>query len=164
MKRYADWAPTQFDRRGACLDDRQDWLVVGLIRTRDSGALEASNFETACSRIEDASVLDDELSWEIHHFGHWGPGWFEIILVRPGSKCAAEAESIEARLADYPVLDEDDLSEREMVSACRFWSGLRVKDRVEIIQQHGRGVSVFAARRDELPHDDCGAIFDYCKE
>lgn len=163
MQTYREWSPTGFDRRGAFLDDRQDWLVVPVIRTRDSGHIDASNFETACSLVSDASVLDDELSFETHRFAHWGPGWFEILIVRPGSKAAAEAEDIEARLEDYPLLDEDDLSEREFEAASEYWERESVAERVRIIQEHGRGVSIFAARRDEIPQDDCGAIFDYCR-
>lgn len=163
MERYADWSPTPFDHAGAFLPDRQDWLVVPVIKTRDSGPLACSNFECAWSRIEDASVLDDALSCESHSFGHWGPGWFEVILVRPGSHCATEGERIEAELADYPVLDEDDYSARELEAAESFWSSLSVRERFRIIRERGRGVSIFAARRDSIPHADCGAIFDYCR-
>ena len=160
---YARWSPTAFDHAGAFLPDRQEWFVVPVIRTRDSGVLEISNFECAWSRIEDASVRDDTLSCESHRFGHWGPGWFEVILVRPGSHCATEAQQIADALADYPALDEDDYSSREWEAAQDYWSDLSVRERVRVIREHGRGVSIFAARRDSIPQTDCGRIYDYCR-
>ena len=163
MQTYAEWSPTGFDHAGAFLDNRQDWLVLGVIRTRDSGPLAESNFECAWSAIEDASVLDNETSCESHRFGHWGPGWFEIIIVRPGSNCAKEAQRIEDAMADYSVVDEEDYSNREFEAAQEYWSSCPVRERVRIIQEHVRGVSIFAARRDSIPQDDCGQIFDYCR-
>jgi len=168
MERYGTWAPTSFDHAGAFLEDRQDWLVVPVMRTRDSGPLTESNFEAAWSIVEDASVLDNELSCESHRFGHWGPGWVEIILVRPESHCAKVAEDIEASLSDYPVLDDDDHSRREWDSANETWERCcNVRERVELIQEHNRGtsypVSIFAARYDSIPQGDNGYIFDRCR-
>lgn len=108
MKAYKDWSPTGFDSPGAFLGHRRDWLVVEVMRTRDSGIAVARNFERAWSRIEDASVMDNELSCESHRFGHWGPGWFEIILVRPGSHCAKVAEKIGARRRRRESLRRED--------------------------------------------------------
>jgi hypothetical protein len=160
MERYGSWAPTAFDHEGAFLLDRQEWLVVPVILTRDCGILATSNFEGACGLVSDASVMDNALSFETHRLGHWGPGWFEILIVRPGSAAATAAAEIETRLEDYPVLDEDDYGEREVEYAEETWSNMSVRERVRVIQEHGRGVSVFAARHDSLPR---GNIFEYCR-
>ena len=108
MERYGDFRPTVFDPCGLGLEDRQDWLVLGVSRTRDSEALTESNFESATKTLggEGENV-------EIYRFGHWGPGWFEIIIIRPGSKEADVGEEIEGALADYPVPDDEDYSQRE---------------------------------------------------
>jgi len=58
---------------------------------------------------------------EVHRFGHWACGWFEIILVRPGTNAAKKAEEIEARLVVCLFLDECDHSEREMEAANETW-------------------------------------------
>jgi hypothetical protein len=58
----------------------------------------------------------------VHRFGHWGPGWFELILIQPGTKQAEEAERLESCLADYPVLDEQDLSAREWEDYVESWN------------------------------------------
>jgi hypothetical protein len=58
---------------------------------------------------------------EVHRFGHWSPGWFEIILVRPGTAAAEVAVEIEERLEDYPLLDEEDFSRREWEDYLESW-------------------------------------------
>jgi hypothetical protein len=129
---YKDWAPTQFDRKGAYLREQQDWFVVGLIQTRDSGPLDQSNFAAALKLLGGESETVN-----VCRFGHWGPGWFEIILVAPGSDAVKIAEGIETRLADYPVLDEEDHSRREQEAADETWRNCyREKERIEYIWKH----------------------------
>ena len=110
MEKYGDFRPTSFDVRGLGLPDRQDWLIVPCSRTRDSEHLEASNFETALKMLDPDEDNEDV---EVHSFRHWGPGWFEIIIVRPGSEAEQVATDIEAALEVYPVLDEEDWCARE---------------------------------------------------
>jgi hypothetical protein len=65
-------------------------------------------------------------------------------------------------LADYPVADESHWSELEFSEACDYWASMSVRDRLEAIEHsHCRGVSIFAARRAELPSDDTGALQQY---
>jgi len=108
MITYSEFQPTVFDSKGAFLPDRQDWIVVLAGRTRDSGALEQSNFATALKRLGGESN-----SVEVHRFDHWTVGWLEIILVERGSDQVHIADAIEDALADYPVLDDDDYADRQ---------------------------------------------------
>jgi hypothetical protein len=59
--------------------------------------------------------------WEIHRFGHWGRGWFEIILIRPGTETARIAQELADSLEAYPILDESDWSETEHAMAEQGW-------------------------------------------
>lgn len=119
MQTYAQYAPTTFDCRGRALPDRQDWLVLPVIQTRDSGPTEQSNFAAALA------ILGGESDTvEVHRFGHWGPGWFEIILIHPSR--SADGEAIEARLENYPLLDEDDASQREWDDYVETWTSCSV--------------------------------------
>jgi hypothetical protein len=93
---------------GLGLSDRQDWLVLPCSRTRDSEALDRANFDAA---LESLGGWSDTV--ETHRFGHWGPGWFGLILVKPGTEAERIAREIESALADYPVLDDERLSEYE---------------------------------------------------
>lgn len=123
MQRYSEFRPTCFDSAGAFLGDRQDWLVCPVSRTRDSGPFDESNFEAALKILGGES---EEV--EVHRFGHWGPGWFEIIIVAPGSEAARKAEEIEASLENYPVLDDEDLSSREYDDFLESWDNWGAKD------------------------------------
>jgi len=148
---YKDWSPTTFDHRGAFLRDppRGNWIVVPVCRTRDTGPLEDSNFETA---LEILGGEGDRV--EVHRFGHWGPGWFEIILVHP--RLVYQVEEIQRSLEDYPILDESDYSEREWNRATEYWSGMGTRERMDWCKQYD--VSIFAARRDEIPSDRTGEL------
>lgn len=118
--RYANYKPTSYDHH-IKLEGREDWLVVGVCRTRDSGPLEESNFHSALERLGNESE-----TVEVHRFGHWGPGWFEIILAHGSHE--KEVNAIKAELEDYPVLDENDLSEREMEAADEAWENYCADD------------------------------------
>jgi hypothetical protein len=125
MTPYKHHRPTGFDRAGAFLDeDRQDWLVAPVTQTRDSGPIDESNFKCFLDGLggEGESV-------EVHRFGHWGPGWYEIIIIDPKAEdIVAKAEEMEASLEDYPVLDEQDLSERESKAEQESWDSWARRD------------------------------------
>ena len=133
-----------------------DWpeYFVFLGRHRDSGLLDQSNFETALRALggESETVL-------VVRENHWAVGWLEWIAIHESDADAiAAAEEMECALSDYPILDESDFSEREFDAAARTWERARVHDRLEWCKR--AGLSIFAARRDHLPADDTGALFE----
>ena len=135
LQTYGEFRPTQFDPRGLGLDDRQGWLVVPVSRTRDSGPLEESNY--ACTMKALREVDPEGNDHEDHRFGHWGPGWFEVIIVRPESKAHRVAQDIAAALADYPVLDDTDLSQREEETAGAIWRDCyNTRQRIKYIREN----------------------------
>lgn len=93
--------------------DNDDWLVAYAIH-RDSEALERSNFRTIRHDLESRFPLDVV----IETFSHWAVGWTEEILVRPDTEAARAAEEWRAKLAEYPVADDEDWSEEENTEAC----------------------------------------------
>lgn len=119
LPRFADYRPTPHDRPGLGSEGQEDWRVIPVIQTRDSEALERSNFRVALARVE---ALDSEgEDHQVHRFGHWGPGWFEVIVVRPTPAMLSLAGEIACSLADYPILDESDFSELESEEAWEAW-------------------------------------------
>ncbi len=135
MKPYSEFRPTGFDTRGLNAEDvGADWLVV-VGQNRDSNALDRSNFAVA---VESMGPLDPEdKDHAIRRFGHWACGWFELLLVRPDTACAKEGASIEAALADYPVLNEEDFSAEEQGEADEVWRNCyREAERIEYIREH----------------------------
>lgn len=145
MKTYAEHRPTEFDPAGAFIEDgRKQWLVAPVMRHRDSTPAEESNFEAALGLMggEGEDV-------EVHRFGHWGHGWYEIALVRPGTDAALAAGRVEARLADYGLLDEDDLSAREMESYNEAWESWGAREFAQAL-----------ASRFDLDQDDEEILLD----
>lgn len=153
MATYGTHRPTAYDRAGAFLPERQDWHVAPVSRTRDSSTLEESNFAVALETLGGESE-----TVEVHRFGHWANGWYELILVAP--ERAGEVAAIAARLEDYPILDEEDHSSREWEAAWETWSQAAISDRIAWCAKWG--ASIFAARRrDELPaHADISYLAD----
>lgn len=159
LPRYGEWRPTSFDSRGLGLPERQDWRVLPAMLTRDSGVLARSNFRVACTSL--ATVDPDGEHHERHTFGHWGPGWIEIIVVNPNAPDAVitEAGGIAASLESYPVLSESDYSELEWATAADTWCGMSTRERIEVCARYR--VSIFAARRDDVPECSTGEIIGY---
>jgi hypothetical protein len=147
MRPYREYAPTQFDTKGLHGDrlDRSGWLVGPCGRNRDSDCLQESNFHSLLKAIGGESV-----DVEVHRFGHWACGWFEIVLIRPGSEAESKAQAVSDALEDYPVVDEDDWATREDEAKHQYWAGLALRWRVDECRRHG--ASIFAARRtDDIP-------------
>jgi len=121
MTVYSKWKPTGFDCSGLGLDDRQDWLVCPCILTRDSGPLERSNFEVIRDDAE-----RDQIEYEVHRFGHWACGWFEIILVHPNH--TDWVEEWEKALENYPVACDSHFSQTEWDEAMETWESWGAND------------------------------------
>lgn len=124
LQRYSDFRPSQFDTQGLGLDERQDWLVAPVSQTRDSGCLDRANFQATLASLDGESE-----HVEVHRFGHWGPGWFEIILVAPGAwDQLQELAEIKDALEGYPVVDESLLSELEHEERWECWENYARED------------------------------------
>ena len=123
MQKYSDHVPTCFDSHIA-IDGREHWLLAPVSQTRDSGELDQSNFAVALEMLGGESE-----TVEVHRFGHWGPGWYEIIIVDPADTARVSIlETIADRLENYPVLDEDDYSNREWDSFVDQWQAYGASD------------------------------------
>lgn len=156
---YADYCLTRYDTPGLGLPDRTAWRVLPVMRTRDSGPLDRSNFRVM---LADLSRLDpDGAHHETHRFGHWGPGWFEIILVSPDAPESVRAAVGRAvyRLEDYPILSDDDWSALEYETAAATWASFGLRDRIAACARYR--VSIFAARRDDVPDSPTGELVSY---
>lgn len=143
MKTYREWSPTTHDTRGFNAGTEPgrpnpDWFVCPVLITRDTTewSVEASNFETLQRSLE--ATDPDFVDHEDHTFRHWGPGWFTIVLVRPGSPVAQIAQDAQDALETYPILDEMNLSMRESDAAAQCWADLDEDERREILISLGR--------------------------
>ena len=157
MQTYGEYAPTGFDHKGAFLPDQQDWLVAPVGQNRDSGPLDQSNFRVVLKDLGDESE-----TVEVHRFGHWACGWFEIIIVKPGTPQADKLEEWERALSDYPVASDEDYSELECETAAEYWERMGLRERAEWCERFD--VSIFAARRDYIPEDPTGELLSRLAE
>lgn len=105
------------------IDNMDDWLVLDIMRHRDSDCLTESNYHVALERLggETYDTVDETGDVRTVEFSHWAVGWIEHILIRPNTLAHETALELEAKLANYPVLDEDDLSQREYDDARFVW-------------------------------------------
>jgi hypothetical protein len=84
-------------------------LVVVIGQNRDSELMEVCNFQEALNMLGGESK-----HVTVERFGHWGCGWFELILVNPKSRKHLKiAYEIKKSLDEYPLLDEAEYSERQ---------------------------------------------------
>jgi len=127
---------------------------VFLGQSRDSDALERSNFEQGLAALggESDTVF-------IVRERHWAVGWVEWIAIHEGDITAlTEADAMTCALSDYPVLDEEHHSGLEYDEVSERWASMRMRERIELCAEHR--LSIFAARRDYLPPNDSGSLFN----
>lgn len=94
-----------------------DYYSAGVGQSRDSDCLERSNF------AEMLQLLGGETETVIVvRESHWAVGWIEWIAIHQDDEASlAIADEAKGRLEDYPVLNEDDFSTREMEEANEIW-------------------------------------------
>jgi hypothetical protein len=108
---WQDFDSFSWDRSREIEDADQFCLVY--THNRDSGLLDQSNAEAIAEAMKpflDRDVLEE-------HHNHWAVGWvdgYAIRVYRRGriTKAFRTYYDLQTRLADYPVLDEDDYSTR----------------------------------------------------
>jgi hypothetical protein len=143
-------APTAWDSSANYMGQSEFPGLVGwLTQNRDSEALERSNFECALEALGGESE-----TVEVHRFGHWACGWWEIIAFKLNSPAHEIALKIQDDLDQYPVVNEDHYSEKEWNEESEYWAGLGLHERIELCGKVG--ISIFNARRDCLPETPTG--------
>jgi hypothetical protein len=109
-----------------------DYYSSGFGQSRDSDCLEQSNFATALAELggESETVI-------VVCENHWAVGWVEWIAIHESDdKALAIADSLVKRTNNYPVLDEEDLSQREQDEADKTWRCYSVEERIRYIRRH----------------------------
>lgn len=139
MKTLSEYFKTSSAYWGEC----SHWLVA-IIKTRDSEALERSNFRAMLESLggngtegaKGSHSISDDVA--IEEANHWACGWIQYLIINPNNKdlVAIATKQLE-RLENYPVLDEEDFSREETEEADLVWkSCYRVKERIAYIREH----------------------------
>lgn len=135
MVNYRNWERKQTD---FCehIDTKylDDWFILPFTRKRDSCAYENSNFRSALKKLGG----EQEGKVEVHRFNHWACGWYEMILVNNTEFDVLKAAcKVCEAFDDYPVVDEDDLSELEIEEADVVWRECyNRKERVKYMREN----------------------------
>ena len=99
------------------LTDADNWAVI-YTHNRDSDLLDQSNASVIAKAMEPFTEDDDpDVVFESHH--HWAVGHvdgFSLRVFKNGEITEAfnAYHKLAERMADYPILDESDYSEREL--------------------------------------------------
>jgi hypothetical protein len=99
------------------VDDAEDWSVI-YTNNRDSGLLDQSNAAAIAKALQQFTDSDDpDVVSESH--SHWAVGHVNghsIRVFRNGeiTEAFCKYHELAQQLADYPILDESDYSEREL--------------------------------------------------
>jgi hypothetical protein len=106
---------------------------AGVGQSRDSSALERSNFRTML-----AAIGGESETVTVVRESHWACGWIEWIAIHQDDEKALEiADAQIALLEDYPILNEDDFSNEENEEAQEVWRNCySVKERLDYIRRH----------------------------
>ena len=153
LRRYKDFRPTQFDGRGLALPDQQAWYVAPVAKNRDSGALARANFDATLKALGGESE-----TVEVHRFGHWANGWFEIIIINPSQEPTVKlAQEISDSLEDYPIVCEELFSQYEDEECSQTWEHCySPSERITYFRNHSHTVTsmadLFAAIRGSWHH------------
>lgn len=125
-------------------------------RSRDSKSWEESNFHCGLKAIggESDTVL-------VIRDNHWAVGWVETIYIHKDNATALEtADKIHEDLQDYPIIDDDDLSEREWNTAQDYWETLDEDEKKELCTRF----DCTFLPSGEFPQDDNGGLMDYLRD
>lgn len=145
--KYSEYMSTAGSYKVSCWDPPGlpnvpgDWYVFPLVKTRDSKILCISNFEVSLKYLGGESK-----TVQVHRFGHWGPGWFEVIIIHPKDLNNLDiAVELVVSLLDYPVLCESDYCEELSGLAERLWDNMSMSEKIDMCKESN--ISIFSARK-----------------
>jgi len=134
-------------------------FYVFLSQHRDSDSLTRSNFTCALDKLGESKSCQWGETVQVVRENHWAVGWVEWIAIHESDLSAIDkANKMLNKIDEYPVLNEDHWSNLEFDEATRYWQTMALCDRVDLCRD--AEVSIFAARRDYIPMDDSGFIYE----
>lgn len=109
-----------------------EYYSAGVGQHRDSDCAEQSNFDAMLQLLGGESDTVQAV-----RENHWAVGWVEwIAIYHLDSKALQIADDAVGRLEDYPILDEEDYSNREYEECERVWSdAYNESDRVRYLRE-----------------------------
>lgn len=119
----------------------EGYFVAPVTRNRDSDCLTNSNWDCQwrdLSACKSDVPYTDESSPVVVSEKHWAVGWVEWVAIHESNEAALRvADRLAERLESYPVLDEEDWSQKEQEEAEQVWRNCyRQRERIAYIREH----------------------------
>lgn len=132
-----------------------DYLIMSV--NRDSSIEEESNWTIACQQLNaDTPAIDPDKEPPVYTWRaqHAMCGWIEYLMIRHDApeEIFKIGEAILESLENYAILSDDDVSAREYDVASKAWENASIKERLHYLRN--TDISIFAARRSELPDNE----------
>lgn len=110
-----------------------EYYSAGVGRSRDSDCLEESNFHSMLRRLGGESD-----TVQVVRESHWAVGWVEWIAIHESDEVSLRAaDAARGALNDYPILNENDHSERETEHCEQVWRDCyRWRGRLKYLRTH----------------------------
>ena len=117
-----------------------DYYSSGVGQSRDSDALERANFQAMLNKLG-GEASDDETGdplVTVVRESHWACGWVEWIAIHESNERALKiADEQNARLLNYPVLDEELYGQIEDEDCAQTWFNCyNEQERLEYLRDH----------------------------
>ncbi len=117
-----------------------DYFSAGVGQSRDSDALERANFQAMLERLG-GKTSDDETGdplVKVVRESHWAVGWVEWIAIHESQdRALGIANTIQAKLEDYPVIDEELWSQFEDEDCSETWANcFDPSERLDYFRRH----------------------------
>lgn len=122
-----------------CGETWPDYFRAPVAIHRDSDCLTESNWHAQLAALGGEQTAEDDTPLVcIVRESHWAVGWVEWLAIHETAGDALRiADNLAEKLDSYPVLDEDDWSEREQTAANNLWRDCYTpKERVRYIREH----------------------------
>lgn len=108
---------------------RGEWLIAAAVH-RDSGTLDRANW---ASWVELLGGESDTVA--IERSNHWAVGWVDCLVIDPADEARVKlAEETREKLENYPVLDEEALSNLEWEEYNEAWESYGATEFCEALQ------------------------------
>lgn len=115
-----------------------NYYSAGFGQSRDSDVLERSNFEAVRRALSEVEPEGDK--WQIVRERHWAVGWVDWIAIGDDCECdelLRVADAAKAKVADYPILDEELYSEMENEECESIWQNCYNEgERLDYLREH----------------------------
>jgi len=143
------------------------YYVAPVAHHRDSDLLTESNWSTQWSELSKfrADVPgEDETSPRMVRESHWAVGWVEWVAIHESNEAALRAaDETAAALESYTVLDEKDLSRRELEDYAEGWRLYGQRDFFALVaKEFGLRSETKDWLRIDCPADAAREFFESC--